>query len=288
MSEYQIITDSGCDLPTEKLTQLNVIAVPLTTSFRGTIREDSVEDSRVRELYDAMRSGEQASTAAANPDNWSCAIEPVLAAGRDVVVMTFSSGLSTTYQSAMIAATDLRGKYPERMITVVDTRAAALGQGLLVWYACKKRDEGLSLQALTAWLEETRDHLCHWFTVDDLVYLKRGGRISAATALLGGMLNVKPILHMDTAGHLISRSKVRGRKAAVDALALKLGELGAGIDNSTIFICHADCRSDAERLATLAKEKYGVKEAFIGNLGAVIGSHSGPGTLAIFFIGKEK
>ena len=285
---YQIITDSACDLPREMLRELNVVTVPLVVNFRGEARNDSVEDAQVKELYDAMRAGETASTSAVNPEGWRGVMEPVLENGRDVLVLAFSSGLSTTYQSAVIAADELRERYPERKLLVVDTRAAALGEGLLVWHTCKKRDEGLSLEALAAWVEEARDHTCHWFTVDDLVYLKRGGRVSAATAVLGTVLNIKPVLHVDNDGHLISMVKARGRKAAINTLVAKMGELQGSWDNSTVFICHADCREDAEKLAALAKEKYGVKDAFIGNLGAVIGSHAGPGTLALFFMGNEK
>ena len=163
-----------------------------------------------------------------------------------------------------------------------------MGQGLLVWYACKKRDEGLSLDALYSWVMENRLHLCHWFTVDDLMYLKRGGRISAATALVGTMLQIKPLLHVDDEGHLISMSKARGRKAAIDALVRKAQELGAGYDNSTMFISHGDCREDAEYLAQQLKEKCGVKEVVISYVGAVIGSPSGPGTLALFFLGSHR
>lgn len=288
MANYKIITDSACDLPVNMLQELDVSTVSLTVNFRGQTHNDSVDDAQVKELYDAMRGGEVATTAAVNPDGWSTVIEPVLKAGLDVLVLAFSSGLSTTYQSAEIAASELREKYPERKIFVVDTRAAALGQGLFVWYSCKKRDEGMSLEELAAWAQENRDHVAHWFTVDDLVYLKRGGRVSAATALVGTMLNIKPVLHMDNDGHLISMAKVRGRKAAISTLVSKMQELGGNWDNSTVFICNADCMEDAERLAALVKEKCGVKEAFIGNLGAVIGSHAGPGTLSLFFMGNEK
>ena len=285
---YQIITDSACDLPKAMLEELNVVAVPLFVNFRGESRNDSVGDAEVKELYDGMRAGEVATTAAVNPDRWATAMENALAQGKDVLTLAFSSGLSTTYQSAVIAASDLAEKYPHRKIRVVDTCAAALGQGLLVWYTCKMRDAGLDLDGLAQWVEENKNHVAHWFTVDDLVYLKRGGRVSAATAVLGAMLNIKPVLHVDNEGHLISMVKARGRKAAINTLVSKMGELGEGWDNSTVFICHADCMADARTLAATVKEKYGVKDAFIGNLGAVIGSHAGPGTLALFFMGNEK
>ena len=288
MSTYKTITDSACDLPQAMLQELDITAVSLTVNFRGETRCDSVEDGEVKELYDAMRSGEVATTAAVNPDGWAGKIEEALAADQDALVMTFSGGLSTTYQSAVIAANDLMETYPQRKVMVVDTCAAALGQGLFVWYAAKQRDKGLSLEQLAAWCEENKDHVAHWFTVDDLVYLKRGGRVSAATALVGTMLNIKPVLHVDNEGHLVSMVKARGRKAAINTLVSKLQELGEGWDNRTVFICHADCLDDARRLEELVKEKCGVEEAFIGNLGAVIGSHAGPGTLALFFMGNAK
>ena len=287
MSKYQILTDSGCDLPAEMLQKLNVKMVSLSLLFRGKTLSDSVDDS-ITDLYEALRAGEAASTSAVNPEGWANLMEPVLAAGQDVLAIAFSSGLSTTYQSAVIAAGDLAEKYPDRQIRVVDSLSASLGQGLLVWYACRKRDEGASLEELAAWVEENKLRLCHWFTVDDLMYLKRGGRVSAATALVGTMLQIKPVLHMDDEGHLINMSKVRGRKASVEALAKKVAELGLPGQNETMFICHGDCIDDAKYLEKLLKENHGAKEVFIGYTGAVIGSHSGPGTLAVFFLGNHR
>lgn len=287
MPNYNIVTDSCCDLRPEAYEQLNLTVVPLSLEFRDQVREDKSDDS-IKEVYAALRAGESARTAAVNPDRWLNAMEPHLAEGRDVLVMAFSSGLSTTYQSAVIAAEELREKYPERMIYVVDTLCASRGEGLLVWYACKKRDEGMTLDELHTWVEDTKLHLCHWFTVDDLMYLKRGGRISAATALVGTMLQIKPLLHVDDEGHLINMTKTRGRKAAIDAMVKKAQELGAGYDNSTMFISQGDCLSDAEYLSRQLKEKCGVKDVVISYVGAVIGSHSGPGTLALFFLGSHR
>ena len=287
MTNYQIITDSGCDLPQAMLAEQGLRAVPLTVNFKGQCLPDSVDEG-IREIYEGLRAGENASTAAVNPDGWAGAMEPVLAAGQDVVVVTFSSGLSTTYQSAVIAAEELREKYPQREIFVVDSLAASLGQGLLLHYACRKRDEGLTARELAAWLEENRLNLAMWFTVDDLMFLKRGGRISAATAVVGTMLKIKPVLHVDDEGHLISISKVRGRKAAIQALADKAAELGLPGQNDVMYICHGDCLEDAQYLEAILKERCGVKEVFIGYTGAVIGSHSGPGTLALFFLGDKR
>ena len=287
MSAYKIITDSGSDLTEQMLEELNVAKVSLSVLFRGESRPDSVDEG-IRSFYDALRAGEISTTSAVNPDGWASAIEPVLQAGQDALVMAFSSGLSTTYQSAVIAAGELAEKYPERKVFVVDTLCASLGEGLLVWYACKKRDEGLDLEDLRDWLEENKLHLCHWFTVDDLMFLKRGGRVSAATALVGTMLQIKPVLHVDDEGHLINVGKARGRKASIDALAAKVAELGESFENETMFISHGDCIGDAQYLASVLKEKYGVKHVHINHVGAVIGSHSGPGTLALFFMGKHR
>ncbi len=284
---YQIITDSCCDFPTEMYAELGLTYVPLSVEFRGEVFDDK-NDNSLKALYDGFRTGEAAHTSAVNPDRWAGVIEPVLEKGEDVLVMAFSSGLSTTYQSAVIAAGELGEKYPDRKILVVDTLSASMGQGLLTWYACRKRDEGMSLTDLHTWVEENKLHLCHWFTVDDLMYLKRGGRISAATAVVGTMLQIKPVLHMDDEGHLINMAKARGRKASLDALAKKAAELGEGYDNATMFLSHGDCREDAEYLANLLKEKYGVKEVIISYVGSVIGSHSGPGTVALFFLGSHR
>lgn len=284
---YQIITDSCCDYPQQMYEELGLRKVALTVRFRGE-ETNQYSEAWLKEMYDGLRKGEAATTAAVNPEIWAEAMEPVLRGGEDVLVLAFSSGLSTTYQSAVIAANDLMEKYPERKVYVVDTLCASLGQGLFVYYAAQKRREGMELEALNAWCLENRLKLCHWFTVDDLMYLKRGGRVSAATALVGTMLNIKPVLHMDDEGHLINVGKTRGRKASIQALADKMGELGIPGANDTVFICHGDCLEDAKYLESLVRERYGVKEVLIYYTGAVIGSHSGPGTLSLFFLGEHR
>ena len=284
---YRIITDTCCDFPQQMYNELNLISVPLCVRFRGS-EYTEYTDAWLKNMYAGLRSGESASTAAANPQDWTSVMTPVLEQGEDILVLAFSSGLSTTYQSAVIAATELAEQYPDRKILVVDTLCASMGQGLLVWYACQKRDAGFSLEELAQWCEENKKHLCHWFTVDDLMYLKRGGRVSAATAIIGTMLQIKPILHVDDAGHLISVSKTRGRKASIQALAAKVGELGGKFGNDTFFISHGDCIEDAEYLAGILKEKYGAKQVIISYVGGVIGSHSGPETLALFFLGEHR
>ena len=285
---YKIITDSSCDFTDSMCAQLDIAYTPLTVTYNGESHSNFSEETAIKGFYNELRNGVTATTSAANPESWASVMEPVLAAGEDVLAIAFTSGLSTTYQSAVIAAEDMREKYPERKINVVDSLCAALGQGLLIWYACNKRDEGMSLDELTAWVEENKLHICHWVTVDDLSHLKRGGRISATTALVGTMLNIKPIIHVNDEGKLISVGKIRGRKAAIEYIASKVGELGEGYDNETCFVVHGDCEADANVLAEIIKEKYGVKNVHIGYLGPVIGAHTGPGVLSVFFMGKHR
>ena len=217
-------------------------------------------------------------------------MEEVLKTGEDALVITFSSGLSTTYQSAEIAASELREKYPERKIYVVDSLCASLGQGLFVYYAAKKRTAGMGLEELYSWCLENRLHLCHWFTVDDLMYLKRGGRVSAATALVGTMLSIKPVLHVDDEGHLIPLSKVRGRKkslnALVDGMEKQMGSFRE--KNDIIFLSHGDCYEDALYVQEQIKKRFGIEKFMISPVGPTIGAHSGPGTVALFFMGEAR
>ena len=250
---YRIITDNCCDFPADMYTDLDLNVIPLTVRFQG--EEVSQYSERwLKKMYAGMRDGEVATTSAVNPQSWADVIEPVLADGQDALILAFSSGLSTTYQSAVIAAAELAEKYPDRKIRVIDTLCASLGQGLLVWYACKKRDEGMGFEELADWVESHKLNLCHWFTVDDLMFLKRGGRVSAATALVGTMLQIKPVLHVDDEGHLINVAKARGRKASLDALAKKLSETGLPGENDTVFISHGDCLEDAQLLEKILRE----------------------------------
>ncbi len=284
---YRIVTDTCCDFPEQMYAELNLAVARLSVHYKSESVKEYPE-AWLKQVYDGLRSGEEATTSAANPQDWQDVIEPIVKGGEDALVLAFSSGLSTTYQSAVIAAGELMEAYPERKICVVDTLSASMGQGLLVWYACQKRDAGLSLEDLTQWCEETKHKVCQWFTVDDLHFLKRGGRISAATAVVGTMLQIKPILHVDENGKLINMAKSRGRKASIEALAKKVEELGIPGANDTVFISHGDCLEDANQLAAILKERYCVKNVVISYVGAVIGSHSGPGTLAMFFIGEKR
>ena len=283
---YQIITDSCCDFTQAQMRQLNITCADLTLMYNGENHSNFSDPAAVKAFYDEIRQGTTATTAAVNPDGWAALMKPVLEEGRDVLAVAFSSGLSTTYQSAVIAAKELQEVYPHRKIYVVDSLCAALGQGLLLWFACKKRDEGMGVEELAAWLEEHKRNLCHWVTVDDLSHLKRGGRISATTALVGTMLNVKPIIHVDNDGHLINCAKVRGRKTAMEYLVKKFGETCTDFD--TVFIAHGDCPEDAAALEAMLREKYDIGQVITGYVGPVIGAHTGPGVLVVFFMGTKR
>ena len=285
MPDFKIITDSGCDFTLAELEQMNVGRAPLSVLFKGELCEDFATDEERKVLYDGVRGGEMPTTSAVNPEGWATVMRPALEEGKDVLCLCFSSGLSTTYQSAVIAAEELKDEYPDRRICVVDTLCAALGQGLLVWHACRHRDAGESLEEVTAWVEANKLKLCHWVTVEDLNHLKRGGRVSAASAMVGTMLNIKPIICVSNEGKLVSTGKVRGRKAAIEYICKKVAE---ATDKDMVFIGHGDCREDAETCARLLKEKYGVKEVHIGYVGAVIGAHTGPGVLVTFYMGQQR
>lgn len=284
---YKIVTDSCCDFTQQMYDQLGADMVPLSVTFQGNTYNDRNDDS-LKQMYAQMRQGESATTSAVNPMRWEMAFREILKQGQDILAIAFSSGLSTTYQSAVIAANELRDAYPSRRIYVVDSLAASMGQGLLVWYACRMQQEGQSMEAVRDWLEENKLHLCHWFTVDDLMFLQRGGRVSTATAILGTMLSVKPVLKVNDEGKLISVSKARGRKAALAALVRQFGEQAQGYDNDTIMISHGDCLEDAQTVAEALKQKYGVRNVIINYIGTVIGSHAGPGTVALFFLGRQR
>ena len=284
---YKIITDTCCDFPMEMYKELDVEVVPMSVLYKGVSYNEYTEQW-LKDMYNGLRTGESASTAAVNPTQWAEHIEPILQQGLDALVLPFSSGMSTTYQSAVIAAEELLEKYPDRKIRVVDIMCASMGQGLMVWYACQKQYQGMSLEEVAAWCEDNKLNLCHWVIADDLMHLKRGGRVSAATAVAGTLLQIKPVIHVNDEGKLISVGKARGRKAAIQTLCKKVGELGIPDANDTIFISHGDCLEDAEQLAAMLKETYGTKNVIISYIGAVIGAHAGPGTMAIFFLGKHR
>lgn len=290
MSNYTIITDSSADLDQALAERLNVQVVPLSLLLGGKTYRDYPDRRELdpKELYARLRNKEVATTSAVNVADAREVMEPCLKAGEDVLFLAFSSGLSSTCQSVRLAAAELSEEYPDRKCYVVDTLCASLGQGLLVYLTAQKKAQGATIEEARDYAEATKLHLCHWFTVDDLQFLKRGGRVSATAAALGTMLSIKPVLHVDDEGHLINMSKARGRKSSIQALVDKAAETAIEPAEQTMFICHGDCLEDAEYLAQLARERLGVKDIHIGYTGPVIGAHSGPGTLALFFLGSER
>lgn len=290
MSEYLIVTDSSADLSAGQVEELGIRVLPLGFTVRDTTLRDTPDhhDMSIEEFYRLIKEGEMGTTNAVNVGQYEELLIPVLEAGKDVLVLAFSSGLSTTCQSAEMAAQDLRERFPARKIEVVDTLCASMGQGLLVWYAARMQRKGASLEEVRDWCEENKLKLCHWFTVDDLMHLKRGGRVSAATAVVGTMLQIKPVLHVDDAGHLINMSKARGRRASLDALVAKVGETAINPGEQTMFISNSACLEDARYVADQIKAKYGTPEVVIGDIGPVIGSHTGCGCVALFFIGEHR
>ena len=285
MREFQIFTDSCCDLTAQELLDLKVSCVPLSVIVDDTATDDFYTEAQRKAFIDTIRSGAMPTTSAVNPDRWMNAFREALEAGRDVLAICFTSPLSATCRSAVLAAEELQESYPGRTIRVVDTLSASVGQGLLVAKACALRDGGKSLEEVRAWLEKNKLKVCHQITVDDLSHLKRGGRLSATTAIVGTMLAIKPMLYLNDGGTLSSGAKVRGRKAALEALAAKAGEAA---DKELVYLAHADCPEDARRCADLMKEKYGIKNVRIGCIGAVVGSHLGPGALLLGYLGEKR
>ena len=284
---YVILTDSSCDLNREVLDEWQIGTASLTFRFDGEDKEYTNDGMDINEFYSRMKAGGVAKTAAVNTESFIECFTPYLDGGLDILYIGFSSGLSTTFNSARLASIELKEKYPERKIIAVDSLCASAGGALLVRLALDKREAGAEIEACAEFVESIKLSICHWFTVDDLVYLKRGGRVSSTAAFFGNMLGIKPVMHVDNEGHLVNVEKVRGRKTAIEALAQKYGELRVDGDYP-IYISQADSTADAERLASILKSKYGAEVSIITDVGPVIGAHSGPGTLALFFVGKER
>ena len=288
MNNYVIYTDSACDIAPEILEEWGVRVIPLTFMFQDEDKQYSNYDLSAKDFYGKMREGKVAKTSAINIATFKEQFGKILADDFDLLYLAFSSGLSTTYNSANIAVEELKEEYPDRKIITVDTLSASAGMGLLVYLTVQKKNEGASIEQAAQFAYNNRLNLCHWFTVDDLVYLKRGGRVSPTVAFVGGLLGIKPIMHMDNDGKLINMFKARGRKAAIQAIADKYGELSITPNKGTVFISHGDCIDDAKALADIVKKTYGVEVKIFADIGPVIGAHSGPGTLALFFLGKER
>jgi len=290
MAEYVLFTDSCCDLPDALVKELDIRVLPLTVKIeeKEYVNHLDWHEIGVKEFYDLMRAGKMATTSAVNVWSFKEAMKLDLEAGRDVLCLAFSSGLSNTCQAAMMAAKELQEEYPQRKVLVVDTLAASMGQGMLVYYTALEMKKGKTIEEVYDWAMENRLHQCHWFTVNDLHHLKRGGRVSAATALVGSMLQIKPVLHVDDEGHLINVSKAKGRKASLRAMVDEMGKAVINPQEQTIFISHGDCLEDAQYVGDLARERFGVKDVIINPVGPVIGAHTGAGVVALFYFGTNR
>lgn len=290
MNNYVFITDSSCDLPQAMAEELDVIVVPLTFTIEEKEYANYLDGREMSpaDFYSKIRGGASATTSAVNMDTYLKLMEPILQSGKDILYLAFSSGLSNTCNAAMMSVRELSEKYPDRKIYAVDSLAASMGEGLLVYHAAVQRKAGKGIDEVYEWLLNNRLRLCHWFTVDDLNHLKRGGRISAATALVGTMLGIKPVLHVDDEGHLINVGKVRGRQAALNALVEHMEKTVEKPQEQVVFISHGDSLADAQKVADLVRSRMNVKDIIINSIGPVIGAHAGPGTIALFFLGSKR
>ena len=289
MRPYVIMTDTTADLPESYIEEHQLEILSLNYMLEGIVY-DRKNPLDVEEFYARMRSGSMPTTSQINPEQAKEAFASCMEAGNDVLYIAFSSGLSGTYNSACIAAAELEeeGTYPDRKVVVVDSLSASLGEGLLVHKAVKLKEEGKTLEEVVAWTEKNRQNLCHNFTVDDLFHLHRGGRVSKATAILGTMINIKPVLHVDDEGHLTAVDKVRGRKKSLTTLVDRMEKQAEGFENPEVFISHGDCLKDALFVEKLVRERFGTENFIINHVGPTIGAHSGPGTVALFFMGNPR
>ncbi|PKM72131.1 MAG: fatty acid-binding protein DegV [Firmicutes bacterium HGW-Firmicutes-16] len=290
MSNYKIVTDSTSDLPaflTEEL-ELHVIPMLYTVDGKDFLNTPDERYLSSHDFYEQLRAGKTSTTTQINGEIFKDEVRPYLLDGLDVLYLGFSSGLSSTFSSVMLATEDLKEEFPDRKIVLVDTLAASMGEGLIVWHAAMRKKQGMSIDDVATWVEENKLHLAHWFTVDDLNHLKRGGRVSGAAAFVGTMLNIKPVLHVDDEGHLIPVDKIRGRRKSLEELVARMEKTAIDPSEQTVFISHGDALDDAKYVEKLVRERLGVQTVYINPIGPVIGSHSGPGTIALFFLANKR
>ena len=287
MSDYVITVNSTVDLPKEWLQERNVPVIPLKYMMDGVSYVD-MDGLSAKEFFQKLRDGKMATTSQVNPEEAREAFEPFLKEGKDILHLGFSSGLSGTCNSMKIAAEELQEEYPDRKVIVIDTLCACLGEGLLLYYALKRKKEGMDIDQLAEWVESNKLHVCHDVTIDDLHHLQRGGRISKTVAVVGSMVQIKPIIHMDDNGYLQVIGKERGRKKSLQKIVNMAQEQSRGWENDLVMITHGDCEEDANYVADLVREKMGIQEVLVNNIGTVIGSHTGPGVVAVFCMGEKR
>lgn len=289
--DFEIVTDSSCNLTEDMIDELGVHILPLVFMSEGKEYRSYLkgEKTDLKQFYTMMREGKVFTTSLPNMADAEALLRGLLESGRDVLYLGFSSALSGTYEAVRLLCTQLAAEFPERTVRTVGTLAASGGQGLLVYHACKHAQAGASLEETARWVEENRLHLAHWFTVGDLMFLLRGGRVSKVSAYMGTMLNIKPVMHVDDEGRLIPVEKVRGRKKAIQALVRHMEETALKpIADQPVFITHGDCIEDVEYLSELIRKKFGDVDITVNYVDPVIGAHSGPGTLALFFLADHR
>ena len=288
---FEIVTDSSCNLTEEMIDDLGVHILPLVFMSEGQEYRSYLkgEKTDLKQFYTMMREGKIITTSLPNMADAEALFRSLLEAGKDVLYLGFSSALSGTHEAVRMLCMQLASEYPERTVRAVGTLAASGGQGLLVYHACMKAREGATLEETARWVEENRLHLAHWFTVDDLMFLLRGGRVSKVSAYMGTMLNIKPVMHVDDEGRLIPMEKVRGRKKALQALVKHMEDSAwKPVADQPVFITHGDCIEDVEYVSDLIREKFGDVKITVNYVDPVIGAHSGPGTLALFFLADQR
>lgn len=290
MNDYVIITDATCDLPASMAENLGITVIPMEFTMSGQVytHYPDAHEMDFHTFYERTKNGEMSVTSQINGVTYEQYFEPVLKAGKDILYIAFSSELSGTYQASTITAGELLERYPERKLFCVDSKAASVGEGMLIYAAVQKKNEGLSVDELKIWVEQNRDHACHWFTVDDLNHLKRGGRVSAVTAVVGTALGIKPVLHVDSNGDLIPVANIRGRKKSLETLVEHMEKTCVNPEDQTVFIGHGDDMEAAKYIKSLVQEKFRVKDIIITDMGPIIGAHTGCGIAALFFFGTEK
>lgn len=287
MRDYVITVNSTVDVPKEWLEERHVPVIPLKYTIDGETYTD-MEGLSAKEFFDKLREGKMSTTSQVNPEEAAAELEPYIKEGKDILHLGFSSGLSGTLNSMKIAGEMLEEKYPEAKVIVIDTLCACLGEALLLYKALQQKEKGMNIDELAQWVEENKLHVCHNVTVDDLNHLHRGGRVSKTTAVLGTLVQIKPIIHMDDNGKLQVIGKERGRKKSLNKIVDMAVEQSKGWDNDIIMITHGDCIEDAEYVAKLVREKMGIDNILINNIGTVIGSHTGPGVVAVFCMGNKR
>ncbi|MGI6121331.1 MAG: DegV family protein [Saccharofermentanales bacterium] len=290
MREYVVVTDSTCDLPNSLVEELGIVVIPLGFSVdnRSYLHYPDEREMSIKEFYRLLREEKTSTTSQIPPDRFIEVFQSILSEGKDIIYFCFSSALSGTYNSARLAEDELMGQYPHQHIITVDTKAASMGEGLFVYHAALKKRQGCSLIELKEWAENARDSFCHWFTVDDLHHLKRGGRISATTEVIGTLLSVKPILHVDVDGRLNAVERVRGRRRSLNRLMEHMQNTYVDAQRQTVFIGHGDCIEDARYLEEAIRSKMDVGDIVIGFTGPIIGSHTGAGMVGLFYQGSHK